>query len=229
MEKNEMPPMKRLGLHAKQKFQTYGSQYLSDEELLELILSPSTKKGQSYESAKSLMAMADGNLSQLAKLDYLDFQAVEGVNLNGSLALSAGLELARRRLQEPAPSVVILNHSEKVFQHFKGYFLDLDHEEFMVAMVNNRNELIHFERISIGGITSTIVDVRLIIRKAIMRKALGFFLMHNHPSGNIIPSSADKELTAKLKKGAELFDITLIDHIIFANHRYYSFADEGKM
>ena len=175
------------------------------------------------------MELVDGDLSQLARLDYLDFQSVEGVSLSGSLALAAGLELARRRLQETPPNVVLLNHSEKIFQHFKGQFLDLDHEEFLVALVNNRNELIHFERISIGGITSTIVDVRLILRKTIIRRATGFFLMHNHPSGNTLPSSADIELTIKLKKGAELFDITLIDHIIFANHRYYSFVDEGKL
>lgn len=218
-----------MGLHAKQKFQTYGGQYLTDQELLELILSPSAKKGESYETAKSLMELVDGDLSQLARLDYLDFQSVEGVSLSGSLALAAGLELARRRLQETPPNVVLLNHSEKIFQHFKGQFLDLDHEEFLVALVNNRNELIHFERISIGGITSTIVDVRLILRKTIIRRATGFFLMHNHPSGNTLPSSADIELTIKLKKGAELFDITLIDHIIFANHRYYSFVDEGKL
>jgi DNA repair protein RadC len=229
MKKNEETFTTKGMLQAKQKFQTYGSQYLTDEELLELIISPTSKGKESRALAKSLMELADGNLSQLAKLDYLDFQAVEGINLNTSLALSAGLELARRRIHEPAPSVVILNHSEKVFQYFKGYFLDLDHEEFMVAMVNNRNELIHFERISIGGITSTIVDVRLIIRKTIMRKALGFFLMHNHPSGNTLPSSADIDLTRKLKSGAELFDIGLIDHIIFANNRYYSFVDEGKI
>jgi len=229
MKKNEANIQKWSDNHVQKKYQTYGSQFLTDQEIIELLLYPGIEKGRSQTIAKSLLELADGKLGKLATMDYLDFQTIEGVNLKSSLSLAAGLELSRRRWKQPASESIILNHSEKVFQYFKGVFLDLDHEEFMVAMVNNRNELIHFERISIGGITSTIVDIRLILRKTILHKAVGFFLMHNHPSGNTFPSTADLELTNKLKKGAELFDISLIDHIIFANQRYFSFVDEGKI
>jgi DNA repair protein RadC len=211
----------------REKFLQFGRKALSDAELLAILINSGNKDQSALDLANSILEMADQDIDRLATLDVSDLEQIKGIGPQKAITLSAGLELGRRRKVAIPKAPYLLNESRKVYDRFHPYFMDLDHEEFMIAFTNNRNQLMFYERISIGGITSTVVDIRLILRQALMKKAIGIVLMHNHPSGNLKPSPSDIDLTRKVKNAANFFDISLIDHLIFANHHYFSFADEG--
>ena len=153
----------------------------------------------------------------------------KGIGKAKALVIIAALELGRRSQNSLVPEKMKLNSSRSVFQLMRPLIGNLDHEEFWILMMNNANKLKQKWRLSKGGITATLVDVRLIYKKALEIGATGIILCHNHPSGNLRPSQSDIILTKKVIKGGRLLDIQIIDHIIVTDQSYYSFADDGSL
>ena len=140
---------------------------------------------------------------------------------------AAALEMGRRRRGEEAQKVTKVSASQDVFELLYPLMGELQHEEFWIVYLNNSNKVIHKSQLSKGGITGTLVDVRLVLKQALDLGAVGIILAHNHPSGTLKPSAADKQITQKLKKASEALDIKILDHLILAQHHYFSFADQG--
>jgi len=200
---------------------------LSDSELLAILINIGTKNKSAVDLAKDLLRTVDNNLNELAKLSLKEFMKIKGIGEAKAITISAALELGRRRqfvkpLQKP-----VVKDSREVAGYLQSMLQDLRREVFAVIFLNRANKINHFEIISQGGITGTVADPRIILKKALEEEAVNIILCHNHPSGNLQPSRADEELTAKIKEAAKYFDIKVIDHIIVSDEGYFSFADEG--
>lgn len=200
---------------------------LSDAELLAILLHHGTKNKSALELAREILLLGKNNLNELGKLTVGQLMAVKGIGEAKAITIVAALELGRRRqagriLDKPA-----LRDSRDVAQYFQSILKDQPHELFAVLFLNQANRVNHFEIISQGGITGTVADPRLILKKALEQNAVSLILCHNHPSGSLKPSGADRELTQKIKEAAKYFDIKVLDHLIESDEGYYSFADEG--
>ncbi len=149
------------------------------------------------------------------------------VETGKAVTIAAALEMGRRRRGEEAQKVTKVSASKDVFELLYPLMGELQHEEFWIVYLNNSNKVIHKSQLSKGGITGTLVDVRLVLKQALDLGAVGIILAHNHPSGTLKPSTADKQITQKLKKAVEALDIKILDHLILAQHHYFSFADQG--
>jgi DNA repair protein RadC len=143
--------------------------------------------------------------------------------------LTAAIELGRRRHASQSLEKPVIRDSKDVAQYFQTMLQDLKHEVFAVMFLNRANRINHLEVISEGGITGTVADPRIILRKALEEEAVSLILCHNHPSGNLKPSKSDEELTKKIKEASHYFDIRILDHIIVSEDGWFSFADEGML
>ena len=164
---------------------------------------------------------------ELGKLSAYEFMKVKGIGKAKAVILSAALELGRRRQASTAVEYLVVKHSADVARYLQQMLQDLRQEVFVVLFLNRANRIRHSEIISTGGITATIADPRIILKKALEYEAVSLILSHNHPSGSTRPSKADEELTIKIRDGAKLLDIKLLDHIIIGQDAFYSFADQG--
>ena len=171
--------------------------------------------------------MAKDNLNELGKLTVNDLQKINGIGEAKSTLIAAALELGRRRHCSPGIDRVCVRNSSDIANYLKTLLKDYNYEVFAVIFLNQTNKIKHFEIISRGGITGTVADPRIILKKAMEQEATSLILSHNHPSGNLKPSRADEELTQKIKQAASYFDIKVLDHIIVSDEGYYSFSDEG--
>lgn len=214
----------------REKLLTIGAEKLSNSELLAILINNGTKNVSAIELAKNLLNKADNNINELCKLsikEILNFK-IKGLGPAKAVTIKAALELGLRR-------ETVLNKKEKVTtsyniaQFLKSKLQYKKHEVFAVVFLNRANKINHFEIISEGGITGTVADPRIILKKALEHDAVSIILSHNHPSGNLSPSLADEQLTAKIKQAAMLLDIIVLDHIIVSEEGYYSFADDGKL
>ena len=213
----------------REKFIGKGALALSDTELLAILIRSGTQDRSALVVARDVMALADDNLALLAKLQMKDLLTIKGVGNAKAIALLSALELGRRRRLSEAEGKSVITMSSDVFTLMKPLVEDLQTEQFWVVYLNNANKLLAKQKASEGGMTATIVDVRLVLKRALEVNATAIILCHNHPSGVSTPSHADVSLTNKIKKAAQCMDIQVLDHLIITDHSYFSFADEGRM
>ena len=177
--------------------------------------------------SKRILSSTD-NLNSLGKMSISQLMNFKGIGEAKAIAIIAALELGRRRRSEDASEYVKkVTSSKMVFDMMQPIIGELSHEEFWVIFLNNSNKIISKAQLSKGGITGTIVDVRLVFRLALENRAIGLILCHNHPSGSLVPSEADKQITNKIKLAGESLDVKVLDHLIITETKYYSFVDEG--
>ena len=202
-----------------------GKGALSDAELVAILIGSGARNESAVELCKRILAKANHSLSDLGKLSIKQLMEFKGIGEAKAITIAAAMELGRRRRGEEAMEKQQITSSETVFELMQPILGELPHEEFWIIYLNNSNKVIHKNQLSKGGITGTLVDVRLVMKKAIEIGAVGIILVHNHPSGTLKPSTADKQLTSKLKTAGESLDIKVLDHIIVTEASYFSFAD----
>jgi DNA repair protein RadC len=207
-----------------------GLSSLSEAELLAILLGSGSAKESAVELARKILAAYHNNLNQLGKAGIDELKNnFHGVGEAKAITIIAAMELGRRRrLQESLemPAVRSSNDAYQILQPILGH---LPHEEFWILMLNRSNRILTRYNVSKGGLTGTVIDVRLILKKALESHAASMILSHNHPSGNKQPSGADQTITRKLTDAGQIMDIPVIDHIIIAENDYFSFADEGML
>jgi len=211
----------------REKLIAKGATALSNSELLAILLNNGSKNKSAVELAREILKLGGDNLNELGKLSLNDFKQVKGIGQAKSIIIAAALELSRRRQASAALEKTVVRSSRDIAQYLQATLKDYNYEVFAVVFLNRANKINHFEIISKGGITGTVADPRIILKKALEEDATSIVLCHNHPSGNLHPSRADEELTKKIKDAAGYFDIKIIDHIIVSEEGFYSFADEG--
>ncbi|HHM20982.1 MAG TPA: JAB domain-containing protein [Bacteroidetes bacterium] len=213
----------------REKLQNLGRTALTDAELLAILL----RSGSPDESAVSLairiLQSVDFNLNQLGRQSLSELMKFKGIGLAKAVSIAAALELGRRREASGFIERPVITCSNDIYKAIAPSLADHPHEECWMLLLNKANKLIGKIQISRGGTDATIVDLKIIFRKAVEKQAVAIALCHNHPSGNLRPSSADFALTKKIKKAGELLDIRLLDHIIIGDGGYYSFADENAL
>jgi DNA repair protein RadC len=202
---------------------------LSDSELLAILLNKGTKEKTAVDLARELLGLGKNSLSGLGKLSIKDFMSIKGIGEVKAITIMAALELGRRRQATTGLEKPVIRDSSSIASYLQALLRDHNQEVFAVIFLNRANRINHFEIISQGGITGTVADPRIILKKALEQHAVSIILCHNHPSGNLRPSKADEELTHKIKEASKYFDIRLLDHIIVSEEGYYSFADEGVL
>jgi DNA repair protein RadC len=204
-----------------------GASALSNSELIAILLNNGSKNKSAVELAKEILRLGHDNLNELGRLSLNDFKQVKGIGEAKSITIAAALELGRRRQATASLDKPVIKSSKDIAQYLQALLKDYSYEVFAVVFLNRANKINHFEIISRGGITGTVADPRIILKKALEEDATSIVLCHNHPSGNLRPSLADEELTKKIKLAAAYFDIKVTDHIIVSDEGFYSFADEG--
>jgi DNA repair protein RadC len=211
----------------REKMIQYGTSTLSDAELLGILISSGTKEKSAVDLGRELLALVNNNLNSLGKLTIADLTKIHGIGNARAVTIAAALELGRRRKLSEIPEVVQIKCSKDVADIFQPILSDLLHEEFWILFLNRSNRVINRMKLSQGGISGTVTDVRMVMKKAVEYLASGIIVCHNHPSGNLSPSEADSKITQKIKEAGNLLDIQLLDHLIISDKDYYSFADNG--
>ena len=204
-----------------------GPESLSDSELLAILIRDGIRGRSALELAKEVLKLGKNNLPELGKLTVKELLKVKGIGEAKAITIVAALELGRRRQASATREKELVTSSTDVARYLQILFKDHRHEVFAVLFLNRANKINHFEIISEGGMTGTVADPRIILRKALEEDAVSIILCHNHPSGSLKPSRADEELTLKIKEAARYFDIKVLDHLIVSEDGYFSFADEG--
>jgi len=204
-----------------------GSESLSNSELLAILIHNGTKEKTAVDLAKEILKIGKDNLNELGKLSLKDLMKIKGIGEAKAITIAAALELGRRRQSSVALEKSAVGSSHEIAEYLKSRLKDYRHEVFAVVFLNRANKVNHFEIVSEGGITGTVADPRVILRRALEEDAVSIILCHNHPSGSTKPSRADTELTNKIKEAAQYFDIKVLDHLIVSENGFYSFADEG--
>lgn len=213
----------------REKMLLKGKEALSNAELLAILLGSGNKTMNAVELAQLIFEDSQNQIHQLARLSIDELTKFSGVGPAKAVTISAALELGRRRKAEQAEEVAVIKDSQSAYQILEPYLADLPIEEFWVLFLNQRNQVIRKKKLSIGGISATVVDQRLILKEALLNNASGFVLGHNHPSGNLNPSREDIHITNQLKESAQIMSMRLLDHIIISNTGYFSFLDEGLL
>lgn len=206
-----------------------GALALSNTELLAILIGSGSKENSALDISRKILKENENDLCQLSRASVPQLSRFNGIGRTKALTILAAMELGRRGSAEKGILEGSVNSSKAVFDLMYPIIGDLDHEEFWILLLNNANKIELKWKLSMGGITATLVDLRLIYKKALVFGATSMILCHNHPSGNRQPSRSDIVLTQKVIDGGSLFDIKILDHIIVAGARYYSFADEGKL
>ena len=197
--------------------------------MLAILIGSGNQNESAVEVAKKVLAQAQGNLNELGKFSVKELMKVKSIGEARALTIVAALELGRRRRSAEALEKKKITSSTSVFELMQPKIGELPHEEFWILYLNNSNKVIQELPLSKGGITGTLVDIRIAYKQALQLGATATILVHNHPSGNLNPSSADKQLTQKFKTAGESLDIKVLDHIIVTEKSYFSFADEGLL
>ena len=210
----------------REKMRMKGMDALGDAELLAILIQNGSREKSSLELGHDLMSRAKNRLSELSRMSLKELVKTKGIGMAKAILIMAALELGKRRMAEQYLSETITG-SASVAKYLQAKLMDLSHEVFAVLFLNRANRIRHFEIISSGGMTGTVADPRIILKKALEEEAVSIILCHNNPSGNLKPSRADEELTKKIHQATKFFDILLLDHIIVSTDGYFSFADEG--
>jgi len=211
----------------REKLLNKGPESLSDSELLAILITNGTREKSALDLAKEILLLGKNNLSDLGKLTVREMTKVKGIGEAKAITIAAALEIGRRRQALAPRQKEVITSSSDVANYLQVMLRDYQHEVFAVIFLNRANKINHFQIISEGGITGTVADPRIILKKALEENAVSIILCHNHPSGNLKPSRADEELTQKIKEAARFFDIKVLDHLIVSEEGYFSFADQG--
>lgn len=211
----------------REKFLLKGKSSLSDSELLAILIGSGSRNESAVQLCQRILFSANNNLNQLGKLSIQQLTEFKGIGEAKAISIAAALELGRRRRSEEAITLDKITSSKVVFEIMQPIIGELPHEEFWVLYLNNSNKVIHKSQLSKGGITGTVVDSRIIFKTALEYNATSLILTHNHPSGKLLASDADKEVTKKLKLAGQQMDIFVLDHVIITENGYYSFNDNG--
>lgn len=213
----------------REKLAALGRQNLSDAELIGIILGSGNKNETAVQLAQRMLSENQNNINKLAKLSLAELKKFKGVGEAKAVNIAAAFELGRRRTEVETLQRVKITSSHVAYQILQKRLSDLPHEEFWVLILNRANQVIKEEYLSKGGISGTVVDVRLVCKSAIENNASSLVIAHNHPSGQLLPSEQDKKITKKLNEALQTFEISLLDHLIIGDQNYYSFADEGLL
>ena len=213
----------------REKLLLKGKSSLSDAELIGILLGSGTKTLSAVDLAKQILNSVGNDLHALAKMSVSDLCKFKGIGEAKAISIVSALELGRRRKDAEPVKQPRITCSDDAYQLLKPELTDLPHEEFWIILLKRNNQVIRKEQVSFGGVSGTIVDPKIIFKKALDNLASGMILVHNHPSGNLKPSQADIQLTKKLKTSGELLEIPIYDHIIFTDHGYYSFSDQSMI
>jgi DNA repair protein RadC len=211
----------------REKLYQKGTSSLSDAELLAILIGSGTRARSAVDLGRELLSKVDNNLNSLGKLSINDITKIHGIGNARAITIAAALELGRRRKQAELPETLQIKCSKDVFDLISPALSDLPHEEFWILFLNRSNKVISRMKLSQGGLSGTVTDVRIVMKKAIENLASGIIVCHNHPSGNLNPSESDSRITNKIKEAGILLDIQLLDHLIITDKEYYSFADNG--
>ena len=213
----------------REKLLLKGTAALSDAELVAILIGSGTPKLSAVELSKKILLHGNNNLNELARLSVKDLTKIKGIGEAKAITIIAALELGRRRKEQDPEEKPKINSSKDAFDLLKGEMMDLPKEEFWVLLMNRANRVIKKKRVSEGGVSGTVADPKIIYKMALEELATGIIVAHNHPSGNLQASQSDIDLTRKLKEAGKFLEIQLLDHIIIANQKYLSFADEGMI
>jgi len=211
----------------REKLRDKGKAALSDAELVAILIGSGNRDESAVALCKRILASVENNLSELGKLSINQLMEFKGIGEAKAITIAAALELGRRRRGGEALEKKKITSSASVFELMQPIIGELPHEEFWIVYLNNSNKVIQKNQLSKGGITGTLVDVRLALKMALEVGATGIILVHNHPSGTLKPSEADKQLTTKLSAASKSLDIKVLDHLIITEKAYFSFADEN--
>jgi DNA repair protein RadC len=209
----------------REKLMLKGKAALSDAELLAILIGSGTVSMTAVELTKQILASVNNDLHELAKLSMQDLQKFKGIGEAKAITILAALELGRRRKDSEVQKRAVITCAKDAYMMMQADLMDLPYEEFWIILLNKANQVIKKVQVSRGGISGTVADVRLIFKYAIENLASGMVLVHNHPSGNVKPSTQDISLTKKVKEAGELMEILILDHLIFTNNTFFSFAD----
>ena len=213
----------------REKLSLKGQRALSDSELLAIIMGSGSRSESAVELSKRILDSVDNNWNNLSRLSVSDLCKFKGIGEAKAISIITALEIGRRKAAQEIPEKAKITASTDIFRIMEGMMGDLNVEEFWVLYLNQGNFVIRKEQISRGGINQTSVDLRVIMKSALEIFATGIILVHNHPSGNLNPSSSDYKLTVMIQEAAKTLDIEVLDHLIIAQKAYFSFADEGKL
>ena len=211
----------------REKFLLKGKSTLSDSELLAILIGSGSRNESAVQLCQRILASTNNNLNTLGKLSAQQLMQFKGIGEAKAITIAAALELGRRRREEEVQELSRITSSKLVFEIMQPIIGELPHEEFWVLYLNNSNKVVYKSQISKGGITGTVVDTRLVFKTALEHHATSVVLTHNHPSGKLMASDADKQITRKLQEAGKHLDILVLDHIIVTEINYFSFADEG--
>lgn len=226
-EQNHSIKQWAVGDRPREKLIRKSSGALSDSELLAILIMNGSREKTAVDLAREVLQLGKNNLNELGKLSINELMKVKGIGKAKAVVIAAALELGRRRHASGFLGKSVIKDSKDIAAYLQVLLKDYSKEVFAVVFLNRANKINHFEIVSEGGITGTVADPRIILKKALEENAVSLILCHNHPSGNLKPSRADEELTAKIKEAARFLDIKVIDHVIVSEEGYFSFADEG--
>ncbi len=211
----------------REKLLLKGKSTLSDAELIAILISSGSTELTAVELSKLILSKVNNNLNELAKLGIQDLLKFKGIGEAKAVSIISALELGRRRKDVDKTQVIKIDTPQRTYNYIKPYLLDLKHEEFWILLTNRNNVLIKHFQISIGGVSGTFVDKKIIFKHAIENLASMIVLIHNHPSGNLKPSEIDLRLTKDIVETGKLIDIPIVEHLIFTDTEYYSFAENN--
>lgn len=213
----------------REKLISKGKNALSDAELMAILIGSGSRDESAVDLSKRILNSVNRNINELAKLSIENLIQFKGIGEAKAIAIITALELGKRRQLETALEQPKITSSKAVFNVMQPIIGDLRHEEFWVLFLNNSNKVLAKHQVSKGGLTATVVDVRLLFKRALELASVAMIICHNHPSGKLTPSEADKQLTQKIKNAGLTLDIKLLDHLIITEKDYFSFADEGQL
>lgn len=213
----------------REKYIASGSRGVSDAELVAILLRNGNVQCSAVDLAKQLLALNDNSLNKLAQMSISELTKVNGIGKVKAITLHAAFELGRRRRSEPIASKKKVTQSQDIVELMQSKLAELSHEEFWVIYLNQASSILSTECLSTGGWTTALVDIRMLMKRAMDLQATALILCHNHPSGNLRPSKEDLKLTEKIRSAADIFNLQVIDHIILHRDSYYSFCAEGLL
>ena len=211
----------------REKFLLKGKSTLSDSELLAILIGSGSRNESAVQLCQRILAASENNLSTLGKMSIAQLIQFKGIGEAKAISIAAALELGRRRRSEEAVELKKITSSKAVFDIMQPVIGELPHEEFWVLYLNNSNKVIYKAQLSKGGITGTVVDIRIIFKLAFEQNATAIILTHNHPSGKLMASDADLQITKRIKEAGKTLEIQVLDHIIITENGYFSFQDEN--
>ena len=213
----------------REKLLLKGKAALSEAELIAILIGSGNNEQTAVELSQHILNHCNHDLGKLAKLSIKELQKFKGIGEAKAISIVAGLEIGRRRKEIEPTAKLRIQSSSDAYEILRGDLMDLPHEEFWLILLKRNNEVIKKAMLSKGGVSGTVVDAKIIFKIALEEMSSGIILAHNHPSGALKPSREDLILTKKLKEAGKILDIAVLDHLIFTDHAYYSFADENMI